>query len=575
MSDRIETIMQGMSLEQRVGQMLCYGLCGNFAHRDVLEVIEKYHVAGLRVTPSAKKFSRYFGPDHPGTPRCARDPELYERVYNVARGEPTYDNHDWIDTANRLRQASLESCNGVPLYMSLDYEGNVSGDYFGPGMVGIPHPMGLVASGDPSLCYRVGKMVAAQLKAAGIDWVHSPDLDVNTVPNNPEIGTRAFAPEADTIVEYALEYMRGYEEGRLVCSGKHFPGRGHSASDAHFGIPTIEESAERMREVHLAPYRALIAAGMPSIMLAHSVYPALDPTEEISTVSKAIVTGVLREELGFEGVILTDSFTMGGLVARYEVAEAAVRSFEAGVDLILLKDENALRGEVFQATVDAVRSGRLSEERINASVRRVLSVKERYGILDAYQHPLDADQADRTIRDPAHQKVGKEAAEKSVVVMRDDAGLLPLPKGKRVLVVEQHAGAAREKNTRRAYTGALYHALLDQGYDAIFTDYTWDKLDELLPVIQERASHADIVVATCLYQRGQHIDGQAFEKLAALNKPLVVVSNSPYPETISPKMKTVLVNFSTFANSMHAAAAVLTGEAKPQAKLHFDPLKTY
>jgi len=575
MSDRIEKILSGMSLEQRVGQMLCYGLCGNFAHRDVLEAIEKYHLAGLRVTPSARKFSRYFGPDHPGTPRCAREPELYERVYNVGRGEPTYDNHDWIDTANRLRQVSLDSCNGVPLYMSLDYEGNVSGDYFGPGMVGIPHPMGLVASGDPSLCYRVGKMVAAQLKAAGIDWVHSPDLDVNTVPNNPEIGTRSFGPKAEVVVEYALEYLRGYEEGRLVCSGKHFPGRGHSASDAHFGIPTIEESGERMREVHLAPYRALIAAGMPSIMLAHSVYPALDPSEEISTVSKPIVTGVLREELGFDGVIITDSFTMGGLVARYEVAEAAVRSFEAGVDLILLKDENALRGEVFQATVDAVRSGRLSEDRINASVRRVLDVKERYGILDAYQKPLDAEAADKAIRHADHQVVGREVAAKSVAVLRDDADLLPLPKDKRVLVLEQHAGAAAEKNTRRAYTGALYHALLDHGYDAIFTDYTWNQLAEYLPVIKSQASQADIVVASCLYQRGQHIDGQAFEQLAELGKPLVVVSNSPYPETIRPNMPTVLVTFSTFANSMQAAADVLAGAAKPQAKLHFDPLKTY
>lgn len=575
MPDRIEKIMSGMSLEQRVGQMLCYGLCGNFAHRDVLESIEKYHVAGLRVTPSARKFSRYFGPDHPGTPRCARDPELYERVYNVGRAELAYDNHDWIDTANRLRQASLESCNSVPLYMSLDYEGNVSGDYFGPGMVGIPHPMGLVASGDPSLCYRVGKMVAKQLKAAGIDWVHSPDLDVNTVPNNPEIGTRSFAPKAEVVTKYALEYLRGYEEGRLVCAGKHFPGRGHSASDAHFGIPTIEESGERMREVHLAPYRALIQAGMPSIMLAHSVYPSLDPSEEISTVSKKIVTGVLREELGFEGVILTDSFTMGGLVARYEVAEAAVRSFEAGVDLILLKDENALRGEVFQATVDAVRTGRLSEERINESVRRVLDVKERYGILDTYQQPMDAESADREIRSDAHWITGKEAAAESVVVMRDDADLLPLPKNKRILVVEQHAGAAAQMNDRRAYTGALYQALLEQGYDAIFTDYTWNKLDEHLPVIRERASHAQIIVATCLYQRGHHIDGQAFEQLAEIGKPLVVVSNSPYPETIRPNMKTVLVTFSTFANSMQAAADVLSGQVTPKAKLHFDPLKTY
>lgn len=574
MSSKIDGLLGRMTLQEKIGQMLCYGFCGTYPHRDILEVIERYHVAGFRVTPAARKFARYFGPDHPGSRRVHRSPERLERVSQLPGGGVHVSASEYAAVLARLQEKAMSSGAGVPLYFSLDYEGNQSADFFSPGMQGYPHPMGLAASGDLDLTREVAAAVGAQLRAVGIHWVHSPVLDVNTTPENPEIGTRSFGPDAEMVGRYALATLEGYESSGLVATGKHFPGRGHSAEDAHFGVPVIQESPERMREVHLAPYRKLIEDGMPAIMLAHSVYPALDADEEIATLSRPIVTGVLREEMGFDGVIITDSFTMGGLVARYEVAEAAVRTIAAGVDVILLKDENALRGEVFEALLEAVRSGRIPERQVDASVQRMLKVKESYGILSD-DRVMSGDKLESFLRQEQFAALAGRAAEKSVVLLRDRGDQLPLKAGQRVLVVEEAASKMTMTNDSRCHVGSLYEALVERGVDAIAVDYLASKIDDHFSLIAERAQEADMVVYTGYYNRGHGIVRAPFERFFELGKPLVFVTNSPYPEVVSPGMDAVVVTFGVMAASMQAAADVLTGRRQAEARLGFDPEKMY
>jgi beta-N-acetylhexosaminidase len=577
MGDTVETFLGRMNLRQKVGQMLCYGFCGTYPHPDILEVIEQYHPAGFRVTPYARKFVRYLADDHPGVARVQRPPEVSERVYNARGGPMRCTAGEYAGVLNTLRRRSLETGAGVPLYFALDCEGNGSADFLPRGAYSFPHPMGLTASGPgaPGLCRRVGWLTAHQLKPVGIDWVHSPCVDVNTDPGNPEIGTRSYAPLPDLAAEFATQTMFGYREGNLVATGKHFPGRGHSAVDAHHDVPVIDEPAERMRDVHLAPYRALIEAGLPAVMLAHSVYPALDPSGEVSTLSKPIVTGVLREELGFEGVVVTDSFTMGGLVARYEVAEAAVRAIEAGVDVILLKDENALRGEVYDALLEAVETGRISEQRVEQSVQRVLRVKDDYGLLSGEMGIVDPVAAEENLRDPRHPEIAAEAARRSVVVLRSEKRTVPLPAAAKVLVIEQPHGMQLRHNNARAHCGALYEALRARGADAFFTDYDAGNLDRAWPVITERASHADVIVHTGWYNRGGAAPKADLERIAALGKPSVLVCNCPYPMLVPETAENVLVTFSPTAESMAAAADILTGRAEGEAKLPFDPTRSY
>ncbi len=571
MSEKVDKLLNRMTLEQKIGQMFCLGFCGTYPYPDIIEMIEKYHVAGFRVTPQARKFIRYLGSDHPGATRVERKPEYNERRVGSNYGVPVLTPREYAEVLNTLRLRSIETGAGIPLYFSLDFEGNGKGDVMGPNIWGVPHPMGLAAAGDKELTRKVGRLVGRQLKAVGIDWVHSPDMDVNTDPANPEIGTRSFSPDPGICGEFGLQTYLGYRDSKLVATGKHFPGRGHSAKDAHYDVPVIEESGDRMREVHLAPYRPLIEQGLPCIMLAHSVYPALDPSNEISTLSKPIVTGVLREELGFDRVIITDSFTMGGLVARYEVPEAAVRAFEAGVDLLLLKDENALRREVFEAVFEAVRSGRIPEEQVEKSVRRVLDVKEEYGLLDPADCMVDLDKVDTMLADPESREVSRESSRRTVVTLRS-GDALPAKKGARILVAEETMGP----HTSQMHCGYLYEALLERGADVRFID--WDRKDGLtraLPVIEEMAAESDVIVFTGYYSRQEGCGREMYQRLASMGKPAIAVVNAPYGIIVEDGWKNVIVHFNPTAFSMQKVAEIIMGIEPAEAQLGFDPTQKY
>jgi beta-N-acetylhexosaminidase len=266
---------------------------------------------------------------------------------------------------------------------------------------------------------------------------------------------------------------------------------------------------------------------------------------------------------------------MGGLVARYEVAEAAVRAIEAGVDVILLKDENALRGEVYDALLEAVESGRIAEDRVERSVQRVLRVKDDYGLLSGEMGIVDPVAAEENLRDPRHAEIAGEAARESVVVLRSDGRTIPLPGGAKVLVIEQPHGMQRRHNNAHAYCGALYEALRARGVDALFTDYDAGDLDRAWPGVQERASHADVIVHTGWYNRGGAAPKADLERIATLGKPSVLVCNCPYPMLVPEAAENVLVTFSPTTESLAAAADILTGRAEPEAKLPFDPTRSY
>lgn len=576
MSDRIQKIIDDMTIEQKAGQMLVLGFSGCLPHRDVLRSIETIHPAGFRYTPHARKFVPYLDPNHPVYPRTHREPEPDERRYNGVSGEPRFTVAAAAETVNIVRQRSLDTGAGIPVYLSHDFEGNTSADTLDHTMVSFPHPMGLAAAENASeLCRRVGHVVGRQLKATGLDMIHGPVVDVNTDPTNPEIQSRSFGPDPDLVGECGLQYMLGLHESGLIGAAKHFPGRGASSQDAHYTVPVIKESAERMRDVHVKPYRTLIANGLAAIMAAHSVYPSLDATEEISTVSRPIMTDLLRGELGFEGVLMTDSFTMAGLVMKYEVAEGVLRALEAGIDLILLKDENALRGEVHRAVVEAIKTGRLGEDDVNAKLTRTLRMKERFGLLDGAKGIVDVDALRQACAHPENWSTAREAAEKSLVVLRDRDGLVPLAGDAKVLVVEEPFGLQQEMNNETAYCGALYHRMLRNGADACFTDYAAQSIDDAWPVIQEMAHRCDVVVFTGHCKRGNIDRRTAFEKFLSLGKPLVMVANKPQQFLVPPEVGTVLVTCHTGVFSSQAAADVLCGKLGATGRYRFDPDKAY
>ncbi|OGS27459.1 MAG: hypothetical protein A2297_04865 [Elusimicrobia bacterium RIFOXYB2_FULL_48_7] len=576
MSKKVEKLLAKMTLEQKVGQMFVFGFSGTYPHPDIIEMIEKYNVAGFRVVPWSNIFLRRLKPGHPGIPRVTRDPQGKERVYCLASElAPFVSPEQYAKVINKLRKRSIETGAGIPVYICSDNEGGLSFDFTSFDFSGFPAPMGLAASGDPSICYKVGRQIGIENKMLGIDCIQSPTVDVKTNPNNFEIGARSYSPKADDVAKYAYQSMRGLIAGGSIPVAKHFPGRGNSTQDTHFDCPTVTEPLDRMNDIHLAPYRYLIDKGLPMIMLAHSIYPALDPSNEISTVSKPIVTGVLREQLGFKGVIITDSFTMGGLVKKYDVPEGVLRCIEAGVDLVLLKDENALRGEAYNAVLSAVKAGRIKEERVNESVTRTLEMKERFGLLDGKKGMVDPAKIHAILKSPQRAKLEKEASAKGVVVLRSEKEVMPIKKGKKVLVVEEVSWLQRRLNNSIAHSGALYERLVDNGVEAIFIKFDPENVEKALEVMKARASEVDIIIYSCTYTRGHVTKGLGFSDVAALGKPVVVVTDSPFPYAVSPEMKNVVGTFAQCNATMYAAADIISGKAKPVAKLAFDINREY
>ncbi len=574
MADRIDSIIDKMSIEQKAGQFLVLGFSGAFPHRDILESVDRYFPAGFRLTPHARKFTSYLDESHPASARVNRPPTPTERVYTVAQEEPRLTVAEMAETLNAVRRRTIEA-SGVACYFGHDQEGNYNADTLDHTMVAFPHYMGIACSQDPELARQIAYVTGRQLKAAGVDVVHGPVLDVNVEPSNPEIETRSFSPLVEEVIRFGVPMLKGFLESGCIPAAKHFPGRGASTSDAHYSVPVISESRERMQNIHLAPYRALIENGLPMIMAAHSVYPSLDASEEVSTISKAIMTDLLRSELSFDGVIVSDSFTMAGMIVRHEVAEGVIRSILAGMDLILMKDENELRAEVHAAVVEAIKSGRIPENRVYESLRRTLKLKERFGLLDGNQGIVDQKALAALSNNAENRRIAKAAAENSLVLLRDRDNLLPLTKEAKILVCEEPFGLMTEQNNSVAYCGALYHALLRHGYDALYADFNANNLDRSWPLIEQRAALVNIIVLTGYAKRGRPCNRAAYERFLQLGKPVVFVGNSPYEKLVAPAMNTVLVTFHTAAVSSQAAADVLAGTLVPSGALRFDPTRKY
>lgn len=553
-------LIERMSLDQKIGALLTLGFAGTVARPHIYEFIEKYHCGGLRLSCDMRAFGSYV------------DPKSNRTVVSVERaGGVKYKGAAPVPTASQykavldsLQAAARRRPLGLPLHFSFDQEGGSSADFCFGGVNLFPKPMGLAATGDPHFAYETARAVAAQSRAVGFNWIHSPVLDLCTEPRNPEIYTRAYSDDAATVARYAAESCRGFCDGRMIATGKHFPGRGHSDVDAHFAVPVIDVDRETLLARELLPYKALIAQGLlPSIMIAHSVFPAIDP-DNIATVSRKIITGLLREELGFDGVITTDSMTMGAIATRYGVANACALALEAGADLVLMKAENELVGQTVEVIRSFVEQGRISMAELDRKVYRVLETKYEYGLF--YDADAHGQAPEAVLNDPAIRTLAQEVARRSVLVARDKAALLPLRPEQNVLVIEQKV---KEYNDAAWHSGILYEDCLrySRNVEYLETAYTYDEEDRIR--ICAAAEHADVLVFTSYFLRGTLSNREWIERFLAENKkPVVVVSNTPFEEISVPRNAgTVVITFATSPENIRVTAGALYGKITPEGRM--------
>lgn len=562
----VSDLLGAMTLEEKIGQLFVFGLNGSQITPDLVKAITKLNCSGIRVTPNSRIFARYKRPGSTGEGPVVRQPKGVGKDLKNEVPAPYLTLQEYASILNQLKTLALNRPHGIPVHIVLDQEGNGSADLSRGGIRFFPHAMGLTATTDPDLVYRVGKGLAEQMLAVGVQMIHSPVLDVNLNPLNPEIGTRSYSDNPLKVAEYAGQTLKGFREGGLIATAKHFPGRGDSAADAHYDIPRIEKSREQLWADDLLPYRKLIAQGLPAIMLAHTIYQAYD-SQNIATISRSIIQDLIRKELGFKGVITTDSITMGAVEKQYPIPQACVMAVKAGVNLILLKDEDWLREEAYQAVLNAVKSGEIKESWIDGLVETTLKMKVDYGhfinggLVDVERIP------EKILLNHELADLEREAAERSVLTLRDREQLLPLAKERKVLLIEQIFPTQLDANDSNCHPGMLWEEMLKLSDQVMMVDTDLYPEEADRRRVMARFGEADLIVATNYYVRAKQSGKDFIKELVKLGKPVIVVTNTPYTFGDDSEFSAVVLTFSPERQGLRAVARLLYGELQSTAQL--------
>ena len=564
MNKKFDELLGKLSLKEKLAQMMVFGVSGVMADPWLLDFTKKYGLGGLRISPNGcRKFSRYLPPGAKGSENVNRPPQLHEKFVDTKVHPPFFSAKAYAQWLNDFRSLAWEHGGfGIPVHMVTDCEA-YGGNFAPPYLMSMPNAMGFGDADAVELLERGWCAMAKQLKAIGIDWIHSPVVDVNVNPNNPEISTRSFGADPDLVTRCAAANLRGLKAGNVIGTLKHYPGRGDSAQDAHYGLPIITASKEDMMNIHIKPYKELIGQGLvEAIMLAHTVFPNLDPAAEVATVSEFLVRDLLRGELGYQGVITTDSFTMGGLMARYSVSEAAIRTIAFGTDLILLKDENALRGELLNDLEQAVKTGRLRESCIDESVLRVWKLKAAHGLFEN-GGIVDVSKTEELIEAPEFQNLSREMSRTVRRTLRMQDGLLPLTPKQSILVIDRVTDIQINRNDYWNRPSMFYDFLQQYTDNLTYIDYNGGNADRALELAEKFRDSVDVILITTDYDRGD-VENASFklvQDLQKLGRPVIQLSSNPYREQLVPdESRNVVLTYGLMREQLQGIAAWLFGK---------------
>ena len=399
----VDDTLARLTRDEKVGQLIIPSFFSHYTSSDsdiyteLAELIREYHVGGIHVFGA-----RDLAPDVLLNPTYAR----------TSLGHP-------LAAASLVNR--LQAIAPVPLLVTADFETGVG--FRMEGATTFPRAMAFGAAGDPRLAYEAGRITALEARAIGVHVNFAPVVDVNNNPRNPVINTRSFGEHPEMVGRMAAAYIEGLEAGGAMATIKHFPGHGDTDVDSHRGLPIIEHPRERLDRVELPPFRAGIAAGAGGVMTGHIQLPKLEPADDTpATFSHRIATGLLREELGFEGLVFTDSMGMRAVSEMVDPAEAAARAVAAGHDIVLHSPDDR---EAFAGIKDAVERGVVSEAQLDTAVRRILSAKAGLGLHRTRAVSLDT--LPLIVGTRAHRRVARDVSERSLTLIKDDARHVPLP----------------------------------------------------------------------------------------------------------------------------------------------------
>jgi len=571
--DFISKKIKGMTLSEKVGQLLTFTRRGTMLSPSGIEQITKLHCGGLCLEPYAVETCKNLYWGNSQLDKNFKKPKGYFAIANNYFAGKSFGisitPEEYTKDLNRLQKIAMDRPSGIPLHMVIDFEGDFKNDYMSGGIRQFPGPMGMAAINDLDITYKIGLTIAKQLTAIGITQMYSPVCDVNINPKNPEIGVRSFGDDPKMVAKQVVALIKGLQEGGIAATGKHFPGRGDSGTDAHDVLEVLGMSKKRMWECELVPFKAAIDFGVKAIMTGHSVYPAYDdkfPT----TLSEKILTGLLRKELGFKGVIVSDAIGMAAILKQWPLPKACAMAIKAGCDTILLKADDESRSQCFFGLKEAVEKGDISEERIEQSVRRLLEMKYDQGLFET-AGKKDPKETFKITTSKEIVDFSWDVAKKAMILMRDDKKTLPLTPKQRILVVEQRIPYEFVGKDPYNHTHVFCERMVEHSSNLILEDTGFSAFDDEIEECLELAKQVDVVVLTNYYARIVKTGNNQLlvKKLKKAGHKVVVVTNNPYVEGTTKEADVVLCNFSGTPDSIRVSADFLFGKVKlnPKAKL--------
>jgi beta-N-acetylhexosaminidase len=565
----VDQTLKGLSLEEKVGQLLQVRYYADYASFDSLEYkhlrdeIQKYHIGSV-------VFGMHFNNSGPVTSSALSSAKV----------------------ANQLQSDSK-----LPLLVATDVERGVASRL--KDVPSFPWPMAWGAVGDSGTVERFGAITAREARAVGIHWALAPVVDVNSNPANPVINDRSFGEDPAQVSALVAAYIRGAHENGLLVTAKHFPGHGDSSVDSHRGIPSVDVDLEHLDKFEFPPFKKAIEVGVDSIMLAHARVPAIDPNpNKIATISSKIVTGVLKDQLGFKGVVLTDALEMKGITTLYDskkgspTALAAVDAVKAGCDVIMIPTD--LDG-AFHAIIDAVKSGEIPESRIDESVRKVLQMKAAVGLNK--NRFVDLEHVAELVAKPEDMQFAQDIADEAITLVRENDHVLPLKRG------EAQTARPSGPNGSAAQKPSLIVVLLAEGLESangreFEKEIMSRRPDAHVFYVDNRTANAggiqvlemvkqadEVVVAAYVVHGGARqtvVDGKTLtsyglrgpsgvllQKIleAAPEKTAVVALGSPYLIANFPEIQNYACTYAMATTSEISAVKALFGEIQNHAKL--------
>lgn len=526
-----EEILSGMNVKQKVGQLFCVSFTGTELSQNVRDFFEKY---------------------------CVGNVILFSKNIDNA-----------VQTADLCReiQSEIRKNTGADAFIGTDQEGGTV-VRITDGALYYPGAMATAATGSVDYARQVGEYMGAELKALGINIDFAPVADINSNPDNPVIGARSFGDSAEIASEYAVSFVNGMNASGIVSAAKHYPGHGDTDTDSHYGLPMINKSADELMDLELVPFKKLIDGHVPAIMAAHIIYPQID-ADNPASMSKILLTDILRNTLGFDGIIVTDGLRMGAVADNFGSADACAAAINAGADLLITgsggeNEDLSLDAQkaCIERVLEAAESGEITEETLDAAVLRILKCKSDYAIGESGFKAL----SETTLE--THRELAEEISQKSVTLVRDEMDAVPIAEGKSVLTISSdRVKRLDESDVKTAVPMAEYMAEKTGGGAEIIPPLgkmSDSEIETLAENLCKAAEDYDEVIFCVSGTAHIRLANAVIEKHPGT---VVVAFDTPYILSGLKGCKTFIDAYEYTSDAVESVAAVLMGDAEPTGQL--------